>query len=633
MTAGGANTTSPEAVLARVPFFRTLRRVELARLVGALEEVTIPAGNRVFDEGDEGDALYLLDEGRVEISIAAGGSERTVATIDGPAYFGELGLLHERRTASATAASDVRLWRLPRDRFARAVDEQPQLALAVAESLADLVERRSRERVGAAELAAEISPPPVVPTRTDGPRTGQRVAGAAVALAVPLVLWWVPPPSDLGTAGWHVVAILLGGTVGWLLEPVPDFVVAIAIAAGWGLTDLAEPETVLSGFASSSWIVALGAVGIASATARSGLLFRTALLLLRIFPASRTGSVLALLLGGLVVTPLVPLGIARVATGAPLAAELRLVLGYAPRGRSSAALGFAALIGYGSFSGIFLTGLAMNFFVVHLLAPSDRDRFGWFGWLAAAAPAGAVLVAGSAALLLVFSRGEPAPSFRVESLEWQRRALGALTRQELAALVGVAVFLVAIVLQPVLDVDAAWPALLALGLTVALGALDRDSFRSSIDWPFVVLFGVLLGSSAVLERTGVVRWTGDELVRVTGGIDDAGVLLLIVAVVVVLGRLVLPWIPATLLFSLALVPAAPRVGLEPWVVGFVVLVAANTWLLPRQSELYRIAREGTKDELFSDRQGLAIGAAMTGIVLVAIAASVPYWRALGILTP
>ena len=95
----------------------------------------------------------------------------------------------------------------------------------------------------------------------------------------------------------------------------------------------------------------------------------------------------------------------------------------------------------------------------------------------------------------------------------------------------------------------------------------------------------------------------------------------------------LPWIPATLLLSLALVPAAPRLGVSPWVVGFVVLMAANTWRHPRQSDYYRIARGLTRGEMFTERHGLVIGLGLTVSTLIGLALSVPYWQALGLFPP
>ncbi len=501
----------------------------------------------------------------------------------------------------------------------------------MATSLAALVNERSRQHVG-------VSPPPKgPPVILDIPHPARpqwlRIAAIALPVGSPLALWWFPPPNGLSPQGWHVALILLGAALAWFLEPVPDFVIALAMSAAWGITGLVPLARAFAGFTSASYVVALGALGLAAAMVRSGLLFRISLLLLKTFPATYLGQVLALLAGGILVTPLVPLGIARVAAVAPLAQELAQGLGYPPRSRGSAGLAFAGLLGYGAFSSIFLTGLVMNFYVYGLLGSPDRSRFGWFPWFISAAPTGVVLLIGAILVLaILFRPGIPAKTTR-EVLRRQKSVLGPLSRHESVTIAGLSLFLLGLVLQPVLHVDSEWWAICALALVIAGGPLDREAFRSSIEWGFLILFGVLLGTAGVLRSAGVDRWIGNVLVPVAHLAGNGGVLVVLLGAMVIALRLVLPWIPATLLLSLALVPAAPRLGLSPWVMGFVVLMAANTWVHPRQSDYCRLIREATAGETFTNSHGVVMGVAMTLLTLIGIAVSVPYWQAIGVLRP
>jgi DASS family divalent anion:Na+ symporter len=376
-------------------------------------------------------------------------------------------------------------------------------------------------------------------------------------------------------------------------------------------------------------VLALGALALAAAMLRSGLLFRAALLLLRAFPATHTGQLLALVFGGVLLTPLVPLSVARVAAIAPLAQELARALGHAPRSRGSASLAFAGLVGYWYFSSVFLTGLATNFFVAGLLPAEDQRRFGWIGWLAAAAPVGIACLVGALVVLLVMFRPERHGHVSAETIGRQTHILGPVSRPERVALVALAVLVVGLVAQPLLQIDAAWLALAALVIVTA-GVLDRERFRSSLDWGFLAFIGVLLGSGAVLQSGGVDRWISSLLLSATAGVSSPGLLVIVFAILVMLSRIVLPSRPAMVLLSLALVPAAPALGISPWVAGFVVLVAANVWVLPYQGLEYLIARDATGGEAFDDRQGTQAGAALTAIRLAAIAVAVPFWQAMGL---
>ena len=619
----------PVADLLRgVPFFRGLDRVDLARLLGALEAIRAGPGEVIAHEGTEADALFLLERGLVAITVASPDGEMSLREVSAPAHFGELGLLLARRTATSRALTDVVAWRLPRARFESLVKDRPQIALAVAAALADAVDRRSREYVGAPEPERR----PEERAREDRPpsRRVTRVVGALAAIALPLALWNVGPPSGLEPAGWRVVLLLVGAAIAWLTEPVPDFAVALALAAAWGATGLVTLAVAFSGFASSSWLLALGALALAAAMARTGLLFRIALVLLRAFPATATGQLFALLFGGVLITPLVPLSVARVAAIMPVASEIGQSLGYAPRSNGSARLAFAGLVGYWYFSSIFLTGLATNFFVVQLLSPADRARFSWIGWLGAAAPVGLLCLVGAAAALLVLFRPEPAAVRIQDATRRQQRILGPLSRGERIAMSAAGLLLAGLIAQPVLNVEPAWLALLAL-VVVTAGALDRERFRGGIDWGFLMLFGALLGSGNVMQATHVDTWVAAGLVARTAGLGDPGIVLIAIAAATILLRFILPSRPTMLLLTLAVVPAAPQLGISPWLAGLVVLLAANIWILPYQGLEYLVAREATAGEAFDDRQGTRIGLALTAIRFVAIAASVPAWKLMGLL--
>jgi len=618
-----------EQLLRSIDYLRDLDRVDIARLIGSSEDAHFESGTVIVREGEVADSLYLLASGTVEVSVRVDEADRSVTTIAAPATFGDFGLLLTERTATVRALTDVQVWRIPRNHFERLLRDRPALGLDIARGLASGINRRDRVRVG-----APLQPPESHHAMMAAPRPRRaglsRVVYMAISIGFPAALWLLPPPNGLTDAGWHITLVMVGGAIAWLLEPVPDFAVALGMAGVWGATGLAPPALAFAGFATSAWVIAVAALGISAAMATSGLLFRAALMLLRVFPPTHRGQLAALLLGGAVVTPLVPTIFGRVATIAPVARELSQALGHARTTRGSAAIAFAGILGNTILGPIFLTGIVTNFLIIGLLPAAEQARFGWLGWLIAAAPAGLLLCIGSAVALYALDRqsGTRASSVVRRS---QERSLGPVSRRELVSLIALGVLIAGLLLQPVLRLDIAVIGLASLLVAIGGGALDRQTFRSGIDWATLSLFGVLLGAGGVLRSGGVDRWIADLITPVARSLGQPAFVILLLALLVIVVRLVLPMVPAGFLLLITLVPAAPQLGLSGWVVGFVISVVILTWVLPRQYEVLRMFREITEGEMFSDRQALAVGVSITVIALLAILLSVPYWRAIGIL--
>jgi di/tricarboxylate transporter len=633
MTAAGEHPDEialQEQLLRSIDYLQALDRVDIARLIGVSEDAHFESGATIIDEGAAADSLYLLGRGSVEVSVHADGGDRVVSSMSAPATFGDFGLLLPDRTASVRAVTPVQAWRIPRAAFERLLHERPGLGLAMARSLAIVIDQRDRNRVGAPPRHAdEPSHPAAAPAQPHRTWTA-RAASIALSIAMPAVLWFLPAPAGLSVTGWHILAVMAGAAVAWLLEPVPDFAVALALVLAWSITGLASPALAFTGFTSSAWITALAALGLSAAMASSGLLFRTALVLLRLFPPSHRGQAAALVLGGAVLTPVVPAVFGRVATVVPVARELSAAFGYARASRASASLAFAGILGNTVLGPVFLTGIVTNFLILGELPSPALAHFSWIGWLAAAAPAGLVLLAGTAAVVLVLEPRRLATVSRVVR-QSQERSLGPLSRQELVSIVALGVFVVGLVVQQTVHVDIAVIALASLLVAIAGGALDRVAFRSGIDWATLVLFGVLVGAGAVLRAGGVDRWIANTVAPMASSVASPALVVLLLALFVIAVRLVLPMVPAGFLLIITLVPAAPRFGLSGWVVGFVCTAATLTWILPRQYEVLRMARQLTEGELFTDRQAIAVGAAVSGIAVLALLVSVPYWSAIGIL--
>ncbi len=124
-------------VLEQLGIFAAASQNVLERLAKNSEEITVDSDTSIVREGEEADALYVLVDGRVDVSAhgETGRSDKHIRFMKSPSFFGEIGLLQGiPRTATVTATEPTRLWRISGEDFLAALTETP-LSASAASSL------------------------------------------------------------------------------------------------------------------------------------------------------------------------------------------------------------------------------------------------------------------------------------------------------------------------------------------------------------------------------------------------------------------------------------------------------------------------------------------------------------------
>ncbi len=124
--------------LKSIDLFRALPSEELAQIAEIAEEQPLAKGDSVFGEGEPGDALYLIVEGKVKVHKG----DKQLAQLGLRDVFGEMAVLDsEPRSASVTVVEDAVLLKIGRDDFRDILSERPEIAMGVMKVLT----RRLRE--------------------------------------------------------------------------------------------------------------------------------------------------------------------------------------------------------------------------------------------------------------------------------------------------------------------------------------------------------------------------------------------------------------------------------------------------------------------------------------------------------
>ena len=145
LPAGDASSCEPLQLerLRKVPLFSCLSTEAIEQLCSLVVVREYHAPHRLFQTGDKGDAMYLIEQGSVRISVTdADGHEVTLSELHEGEFFGELALIdgHER-SAGATVLEDTRLAILQREDFISFVMSNDQAMLGMLKEMARRLRR------------------------------------------------------------------------------------------------------------------------------------------------------------------------------------------------------------------------------------------------------------------------------------------------------------------------------------------------------------------------------------------------------------------------------------------------------------------------------------------------------------
>ncbi|MEW5770557.1 MAG: Crp/Fnr family transcriptional regulator [Pseudomonadota bacterium] len=140
---------SPEQLKQRSALFAALEDADILAILGLAHTERQPAKHVVFYEGDEGDRLLVLLEGRVKVSLSSPeGKEAILSILEPGQLIGEMSLLDGgQRSATVTTMDACRFLVIWRKDFMSFLEGHPRVALALLQALS-LRLRATNDMVG-----------------------------------------------------------------------------------------------------------------------------------------------------------------------------------------------------------------------------------------------------------------------------------------------------------------------------------------------------------------------------------------------------------------------------------------------------------------------------------------------------
>ncbi|MFE4203331.1 SLC13 family permease [Aneurinibacillus aneurinilyticus] len=113
-----------------IDLFQGLSNLEMAKILGKLGKINLVAGEVLFQQGDVGDSMYIIDSGKIELfSTTPDGENQSLAILEQGHTLGEMALLTgEPRSATAVAADNTELFVMDMITFQALIEENTTIS-------------------------------------------------------------------------------------------------------------------------------------------------------------------------------------------------------------------------------------------------------------------------------------------------------------------------------------------------------------------------------------------------------------------------------------------------------------------------------------------------------------------------
>lgn len=461
-----------------------------------------------------------------------------------------------------------------------------------------------------------------------------KVLGGLAGIVIGILIAMITPPEGLTVEAMQGMGVIICAVV-WLIFSVTDeYIIILLMCSCWVLFGIVPFGTAFGTFGQSSWWLLVGALGIGVAVSKSGLLKRLSLYVMKIFPATFKGQVLALLTSGVVISPMIPSSSAKAAIIAPISHGISQAMGYEDKSRGAGGLFGAFYIAFVAICPLFLSASFLSYMILGLLPTDVAAHFSWVNWFLAALPWGVLVLLICGWGILTFYKPEKDNKLPAGYVNEKLTELGAWSKHEKITLTVVLIALVFWMTEMLHGISATIIALCALGALLFFRIYERPDFRSGLGWDNIIFIGGIMNMGSVLSKLNVDKWIGVTLEPyMVPYMSNAYLFIpLLVITIYVIRVIIVSWAATITILILLLVPFATKADMSPWIIGLIIYVSVNTWVVFYQSSPFLTSFYAAgKGEMVTHKQMIKLSFIYMIASLLGLFVSIPYWKWLGLL--
>lgn len=437
----------------------------------------------------------------------------------------------------------------------------------------------------------------------------------------------------LAESSTQFTLILISALLMWIFRLVPEYIPTILIIISALFLHIAPQRTILSGFCSDSFFLALSVFAVGAIVSKSRLFYRFSLMLLIRLPFRESLLQKCLFFVGALMTPVMSVQSSRMALIAPLLDDIMESSKITPRSTTANGLANAAFNGCILLSTIFLTGKSSNFIIYGLLAQQNQWQGNWFNWLVLASFPGLLLIL--IFFFLQFLLFKPQHNLKINRFKLKRELyfMGKISPEEYSALLTFCIFFIGTLFSSWNNNYSIWTCLAIFLIALTTGVLDKKEIGTRINWGFLFYFGAIIGVMRALQSIGIDQWLITHLQWLTYlAKNHTACFMTLIYGISWLGGLLLGTMIAPAILFTAIIPFAVQSPVSNWVIAFIILMATEAWIFPYQSSYYLCFEELLRrNNNFLLKPLLSLNAWFTLLKLGVVLASIPFWYFLGVL--
>ena len=439
----------------------------------------------------------------------------------------------------------------------------------------------------------------------------------------------IKPPGSLTVESMRYLGIFMTAILMLILQLYPAPLVALfACVAFVSFHVCTFPEAFSAWSGDTMWTVILMMI-FATGISKTGLIDRIAFNIIKFFPSSYTGMVVAIMATSTILSPVVPNSYSKCAVLGPFASAVAKANNIEKESKAAAGLFCAFYVPAAVHTMAFLTGSAMTFVLIGMMGKGYS--FSWGQWFLCSSIWFIVNLILTFVFILVYCKPKEKLNISKELIHQRIAELKPFGSDEKAASIILAVSILLWITGSYIGIKPYTVAALAFAAMFLKGIFTMKDFQDMVPWGgLITLVASLLSISAVLNVVGINEWLASVAAPVIiRFIPNIYVFIIVLCITAYLLR----YLECTGLASLAIIaaiflPIGASLGIHPFITLFADDLAILVWNLSFHNPYY-LQAEAVVDGLIVHKNVVSMSYAYMVIHIVGLLASVPLWKYLG----